>query len=172
MQAVRNRLAEEERVIATGRCADITTIGDLDSVGAAWTEIVINLHVHWVPDIKKLGAVCSLDLDHAQTCTEVHRRHRSAMVTAHDALIRQHFIPNRGPVNWEYTSMDSVVGPLSKAILGFSRPTTAAAQKLKERLALRGPRCRLAPRGRHTVFFVRASRHHYRAATTARTSSA
>ena len=34
--------------------------------------------------------------------------------------------------------MDSVVGSLSKTILGFSRPTTAATEKLKEQLALRG----------------------------------
>ena len=34
--------------------------------------------------------------------------------------------------------MDSVVGPLSKTILGFSRPTTATTEKLKEQLALRG----------------------------------
>ena len=36
--------------------------------------------------------------------------------------------------------MDSVVGPLSKTILGFSRPTAATSEKLKEQLALRGRR--------------------------------
>jgi hypothetical protein len=137
--AVRNRLAEEEQVVATGRCADITTTGDLDSAGAAWTYVMVTtLHVHWVPDIKRLGAVCSLDLDQVQTCTEVHWRHRSAMFMDHDPFIRLHFVPNGRPLNWEYTSMDSVVGPLSKTILGFSRPTTAAAEKLKEQIAIRG----------------------------------
>jgi hypothetical protein len=71
--AARDRLAEEEKVVATGRYADITTTGDLDSAGAAWTYVMVTtLHVHWVPDIKRLGAVCSLDLDQVQTCTEVH----------------------------------------------------------------------------------------------------
>jgi hypothetical protein len=137
--AVRDRLADDEQVLASGRCADITTTGDLDSAGAAWTYVMVtNHHVHWVPSIRRLTTVCSLDLDHVQTCTEVHRRHRSAMVLRHDPLIRLHFVPNGRPLNWEYTSMDSVIGPLSKTILGFSRPTAAAAERLKEQLALRG----------------------------------
>jgi hypothetical protein len=137
--AVRDRLADDEQVLATGRCADITTTGDLDSAGAAWTYVMVtNHHVHWVPSIRRLTTVCSLDLDHVQTCTEVHRRHRSATVLRHDPFIRLHFVPNGRPLNWEYTSMDSVIGPLSKTILGFSRPTAAAAERLKEQLALRG----------------------------------
>ena len=60
------------------------------------------------------------------------------MIMDHDPFIRLHFVPNGRPLNWEYTSMDSVVGPLSKTILGFSRPTTTAAEKLKEQLVLRG----------------------------------
>jgi hypothetical protein len=56
----------------------------------------------------------------------------------HDPLIRWHFAPNGRPVNWTYTTMDSVIGPLSRTILGFSRPTTRAAERLKEQLALRG----------------------------------
>jgi hypothetical protein len=137
--AVRDRLAESEQVLATGRCADITTTGDLDSAGAGWTYVMVtNLHAHWVPSVRSLITVCSLDLDQVQGCTEVHWRHRSAMIMDHDPLIRLHFVPNGRSRNWEYTSMDSVVGPLSKTILGFSRPTTAATEKLKERLALRG----------------------------------
>ena len=136
---VRDRLAKEEQVVATGRCADITTTGDLDSAGASWTYVMVTtLHVHWVPDIERLGAVCSLDLARVQTCTEVHWRHRSAIVMAHDPLNRLHFVPNGRPLNWTYITMDSVIGPLSETILGFSRPTTAAAEKLKEQLALRG----------------------------------
>ena len=34
--------------------------------------------------------------------------------------------------------MDLVAGPLSTTILGFSRPTAKAAEKLKEQVALRG----------------------------------
>ena len=137
--AVRDRLAEDEQVLATGRCADITTTGDLDSAGAAWTYVMVtNRHAHWVPSIRSLITVCSLDLDQVQGCAEVHWRHRSAMIMDHDPLIRSHFVPNGRPRNWEYTAMDSVVGPLSTTILGFSRPTTAATEKLKEQLALRG----------------------------------
>jgi hypothetical protein len=137
--AVRDRLAEDEQVLAMGRCADISTTGDLDSAGAAWTYVMVtNRHMHWVPSIRRLRMVCSLDLDQVQTCIEVHWRHRSAMIMDHDALIRLHFVPNGRPLNWEYTSMDSVVGPLPRTIFGFSRPTTTAAAKLKEQLSLRG----------------------------------
>jgi hypothetical protein len=137
--AVRDLLADDEQVLATGRCADITTTGDLDSAGAAWTYVMVtNRHVHWVPNIERLRTVCSLDLDQVQTCIEVHWRHRSAMIMDHDALIRAHFVPNGRLRHWEYTAMDPVVGPLSRTILGFSRPTTTATVKLKEQLSLRG----------------------------------
>jgi hypothetical protein len=137
--AARDLLADKERVLATGRCADITTTGDLDSAGAAWTYVMVtNRRVHWVPSIRRLGTVCSFDLDQVQTCIEVHWRHRSAMIMEHDALIREHFVPNGRPLHWEYVSMDSVVGPLSRTILGFSRPTTTATVTLKEQLSRRG----------------------------------
>ncbi len=137
--AVRERLAEDEHVLATGRCADITTTGDLDSAGAGWTYVMVtSRHVHWVPSIRRLITVCSLGLDQVRSCTEVHWRHRSAMIMDHDVLNREHFIPNGRPLHWEYASMDPVVGPLSKTILGFSRPTTSATLKLKEQLSLRG----------------------------------
>jgi hypothetical protein len=138
-EAVRDRLGEDEQVLATGRCADITTTGDLDSAGAGWTYLMVtNRRVHWVPSISKLRSVCSLDLDQVETCAEVHWRHRSAIVMRHDPLIRSHFEYNGRQLNWEYTSTDPVVGPLSKTILGFSRPTTAATVRLKEQLSLRG----------------------------------
>ena len=100
--------------------------------------MVTNRRVHWVPSIVRLRTVCSLDLDQVQTCIEVHWRHRSAMIMDHHALIREHFVPNGPPLRWEYTSTDSVVGPLSRTILGFSRPTTTATVKLKEQLSRRG----------------------------------
>jgi hypothetical protein len=139
--AVRDRLLQDEQVIATGRCADITTTGDLDSAGAGWTFVMVtNRHVHWVPSIRGRapGDVCSLSFDWVQACTEIHWRHRAAIVMDHDPFIRQHFAPNGRPLNWEYTSVESVTGPLSKTILGFSRPTAAAAGALKELLSLRG----------------------------------
>jgi hypothetical protein len=137
--AVGERLAEDEEVLATGRCADITTTGDLDSGGAGWTYVMVtNRHVHWVPSITILPAVCSLDLEKVASCTEVLWRHRSAVIMDHAPIVRRHFLPNGRPLNWEYTAMDSIVGPLSETILGFSRPTVAASEKLKEQLALRG----------------------------------
>jgi hypothetical protein len=139
--AVRDRLLQDEQVIVTGRCADITTTGDLNSAGAGWTFVMVtNRHVHWVPSISRRapGDVCSLSFDWVQACTEIHWRHRAAIVMDHDPLIRRHFVPNGRPLNWEYGSMDLVIGPLSKTILGFSRATTAAAEKLKQQLASRG----------------------------------
>ena len=137
--AVGERLAWGEEVLAAGRCADITTTGDLDSGGAGWTYVMVtNRHVHWVPSIRMPPAVCSLDLDKVASCAEVLWHHRSAVIMGHAPIARPHFLPNGRPLHWEYTAMDSVVGPLSKTILGFSRPTAAASEKLKEQLALRG----------------------------------
>ena len=136
--AVRDQLAEGEQDFASGRCADISTTGDLDSAGAGWTYVMVtNRHVLWVPDIERLGLICSLDLDQVRSCTEVLWRHRSALVMDHHPLTRLHFVPNGRPLNWTYR-MDLVVGPLSTTILGFSRPTARAAEKLKEQVALRG----------------------------------
>jgi hypothetical protein len=137
--AVCGQLGEGEQTLASGRCADISTTGDLDSAGAGWTYVMVtNQHVHWVPNIEKLGLICSLDLDQVRSCAEVHWRHRSAVVLDHDSLTRLHFAPNGRPLNWSYVAMDSVVGPLCTTILGFSRPTANAAEKLKEQVALRG----------------------------------
>ena len=139
--AVRGSLLADEQVLATGRCADITTTGDLDSAGAGWSFVMVtDLHVRWVPSVEGLdpGAICSLDLEQVHSCTEARWRHRAAMAMDHDPLIRWHFAPNGRPVNWTYTTMDSVIGPLSRTILGFSRPTTRAVERLKEQLALRG----------------------------------
>src|SRR3954451_7126951 len=136
--AVRAELGEGEQKLASGRCADISTTGDLDSAGAGWTYVMVtNRHVLWVPDIERLGLICSLDLDQVRSCTEVHWRHRSALVMDHDPLTRLHFVPNGRPLNWMYTR-DLVVGSLSTTILGFSRPTAKAAQQVKEQVALRG----------------------------------
>lgn len=72
--AVRDLLPDKEQVLATGRCADITTTGDLDSAGAGWTYVMVtNRRVHWVPSIERLRTVCSLDLDRVQTCIELAR---------------------------------------------------------------------------------------------------
>jgi hypothetical protein len=100
--------------------------------------MVTNRHVHWVPSIRIVPAVCSLDLDKVASCTELLWRHRSALIMDHALIVRRLFLPNGRPLNWEYTSMDWIVGPLSKTILGFSRPTAATSEKLKEQLALRG----------------------------------
>ncbi|HJX07742.1 MAG TPA: hypothetical protein VJ736_06695 [Actinomycetota bacterium] len=137
--AVRDRLGEQERVITIGRCADVTTTGDLDSAGAGWTYVMVtDRRVHWVPHITNATDVCSLDLDRVRTCTELHRRHRSALLMDHEPLVRLHFPPNGRPPNTTYTHGDPVLGSLSQTILGFSRPTAAAAEALKDQLARRG----------------------------------
>src|SRR5215212_9612423 len=105
--AVRSRLSEYERVLATGRCADISTTGDLDSGGAGWTyAMVTNRRVHWVPDIERQGDVCSLELQAVQSCTERLSRHRSALTMRHDPLVRQHMVPNGRPRNSHYLVTD------------------------------------------------------------------
>ena len=108
--AARSHLFAGEEVLATGRCADITTTGDLDSAGAAWTYVMVtDRRLLWAPSIRKLAATCSLDLDAIRRCNEVHWRHRCAMAMHHDPLVRQYFAPNGRQRNWEYTSMDVVV---------------------------------------------------------------
>ena len=136
--AVRTRLLGDEEVLAKGRCADITTTGDLDSAGAAWTFVMVtDRHVHWVPNIMQLEATCSLDLDAVRSCSEIRWRHRSAMAMFHPPLVRQHLAPNGRHRNWHYVAMDLIVGPLSETILGFSRPTTEVTEALRDQLAIR-----------------------------------
>lgn len=142
--AVRSGLFGGEEVLASGRCADISTTGDLDSAGAAWTFVMVtDRRVHWVPNISRLAGTCSLDLDEVWCCAELHWRNRSAMSMFHEPLIRQYFTPNGRQQNWMYLS-DLVVGSLSRTILGFSRPAAAASERLKEQLALRGVEARPA----------------------------
>jgi len=137
--AVLSHLSVGEEILATGRCADITTTGDLDSAGAAWTYVMVtDRRLLWVPSIRTFVGTCELDLDAISRCNEIRWRHRSAMAMHHDPLVREYFAPNGRQKNWEYTSMSVARGPLSKTILGFSRPTTAASEKLKKQLADRG----------------------------------
>jgi hypothetical protein len=137
--SVRMRLFDDEDVLAIGRCADITTTGDLDSAGAGWSFVMVTeRRVHWVPSIRSSIQPCSLDLDRVRRCAEIHWRHRSAIAMDHDPLVRPHFAPNGRKRNWDYASVDVVMGPLSRTILGFSRSTTNAARALKEQLAVRG----------------------------------
>jgi hypothetical protein len=137
--SVRGRLFTDEEVLAIGRCADITTTGDIDSGGAGWTYVMVtNRRLHWVVDIARFDTACSLDHDDVWRCSEALWRHRSAITLGHDPLIRQHLVPNGRPLHWEYRAMDLVVGPLSETILAFSRPTAAAAEALKEQLVHRG----------------------------------
>jgi hypothetical protein len=137
--AVRSNLFSDEEVLATGRCADITTTGDLDSGGAAWTyAMVTTRRLHWIPDIRRLDRDSSLDLDEVWSYSEALWRHRSAITLRHAPIIRQHFVPNGRPRHWHYTAMDLMTGPLAETILAFSRPTTAVAEALREQLAGRG----------------------------------
>jgi hypothetical protein len=101
--AVGERLAGDEEVLATGRCADITTTGDLDSGGAGWTYVMItNRHC--------IGCRVSgclprsvLDLDKVASCTEVLWRHRSAVIMDHLPIVRPHFLPNGRPLHWVHS---------------------------------------------------------------------
>ena len=64
----------------------------------------------------------------------------------HDPLVREHFAPNGRHENWEYTSMEIVRGSALETILGFSRPTTVATERMKEQLAARGVEVRRVER--------------------------
>jgi hypothetical protein len=134
---VRAHLDEDEQVLATGRCEDITERGSINSGGAAWTYVMVtNRRLRWVPHAE-VRFEASLDLDDVTEVSERSHGHRYAIDLAHRPLSRPHSAPAHRFLMFAWG--DTVVTtPLSHTQLAFSRRDTEAARALRDQLVRRG----------------------------------
>lgn len=133
---VRARLRENEQVLATGRCEDITVQGGIESGGAAWTYVMVTAQrLHWVPHAV-LRFRTSLDLDDVTAVSERFRDHRFAIDLVHHPLSRPHWAPAHRFLMFEWGNT-VVTTPLIHTELTFSRRDTEASEALRNQLARR-----------------------------------
>jgi hypothetical protein len=140
---VSGHLDPHERVVAMGRCADITELFDIEQAGTARTLVVItNTKLRWVPRYN-LDYEASLDLDRVTSFTERSHGHRFAIWMGHLELERRRILPDlslpadlRDRLRREGRLREGS-GPFLFTELAFSRADTAAAKALRESLVSR-----------------------------------
>lgn len=135
---VRRRLPPDERVLAIGRCEDITEIGGPERGGMTQAYVMITSRkLRWVPG-RKLAYEASLDLDAITAYTERRLAHRYAISLEHPPLERRRIVPDltlppelRAQLRAEGRLREGT-GPFSYTELAFSRRDTVAARALRE----------------------------------------
>jgi hypothetical protein len=126
---LRSHLDPDERVLAIGRCEDITIRGSIDSPG--WTYLMItNARLRWVPHAD-LGFEAALAFSSVTAARERSSKHRYAIALEHAPLTRSHWAPAHRFLTFEWGNR-VVATPLTRTVLAFSRRDTDAA------IALRG----------------------------------
>jgi hypothetical protein len=134
--AIRRHLSLEETVIATGRCQDITDLGDIDMGGGGWTFVLVtDRRLWWVPGVN-LRFETALDLDGVNRATEETWKHRYGITLHHAPLVRRHVVPEYRLMRWRWgdTEQDDT---FLRTRLAFSRSGTKAAVALRDQLAER-----------------------------------
>lgn len=141
--AVRRHLEAGERVIAVGRCADITELGGVDEGGKARSYIMItDRRIRWVPDYN-LAHEASLRLDDITAYRERTRAHRWAIMLTHPSVEHARLWPGRElPADLAKKlrtqgRLRDEAGPITYTEFAFSRRDTAAARTLLHSLASR-----------------------------------
>jgi hypothetical protein len=133
---VRSHLGLEERVLAIGRCEDITVRGSINSGGAAWTYIMVtDRKLRWVPG-SDLRFEASLDLDNVRTASERLDGHRYAIELDHPPVMRLHWVPAHRFLMFQWGNALTTAG-MSRTELAFSRRDTDAADALRGELVRR-----------------------------------
>jgi hypothetical protein len=141
--AVRGHLEAGERVIAVGRCADITELGDAGEGGKARSYVMItDRKLRWVPHYD-LRHEASLDLDYITQYRERSLAHRWAIMLMHPSVDHPRTWPARRlpadlarELRAEGRLRDQP-GPIPFTELAFSRRETAAARALRGSLISR-----------------------------------
>ena len=130
-------LEPDERVIAVGRCEDITALGDIDSGGAAWTFVMVtDRRLRWVPYVR-LRYETNVGLDGVSAVFDQTSAHRYAM-TLHHAPVRAFRDVPAHRFLWFQWGNAEAVRTLGTTTLAFSRRDTAAALALRAELDRRG----------------------------------
>lgn len=132
--AIRGHLDPDERVLAVGRCEDITQRGGVEQGGAAWTYIMVtDRRLRWVPGAN-LKFEASLDLTAVKAAWERSVGHRYAIALEHAPLTRPHWVPAHRFLRFEWGNA-VVTTPLTGTKLAFSRRDTKAAAALREQVS-------------------------------------
>jgi hypothetical protein len=127
---LRAHLEPDERVIAVGRCEDITARGDIDSGGAAWTFVMVtDRRLRWVPYVR-LRYETNVGLDGVTAVYEQTSAHRYAM-TLHHGPVRALRDVSAHRFLWFRWGNADAVRTLLVTTLAFSRRDTAAALALR-----------------------------------------
>ena len=129
---LRSHLDPDERVLAVGRCEDITIRGSIDSPG--WTYLMItNARLRWVPDADP-RIEAALAFSSVTAARDRSSKHRYAISLEHAPLTRSHWEPAHRFLTFEWGNR--VVGtPLTRTVLAFSRRDTDAAIALRRQLS-------------------------------------
>jgi hypothetical protein len=140
---LRAHLDPDERVIAIGRCGDISDRGGLDQGGAAgWTFVMVtDSRLRWVPGVS-LPFETAVQLDNVTDAFEQTSAHRYAMTLHHAPVRALRVVPAHRFLAFRWGDA-TAVRTLRTTRLAFSRRDTDAARALREQLALRG----MIPRG-------------------------
>lgn len=141
---VRNHLNTGERVLAVGRCADITEVGGPEDGGTASAYVMITTDkLRWVP-YSHLYYEAALGFDEVTAFTERTLAHRYAICLRHPPLDRLRMVPDEVfPPEWRahLRAKGHLRGdgrsPLSRTEIAFSRRDTRAARALREALTSR-----------------------------------
>jgi hypothetical protein len=135
--AVRGHLEAGERVVAVGRCADITELGDVGEGGTARSYVMItDRKLRWVPHYD-LRHEASLNLDDITQYRERTLAHRWAIMLKHPSVEHPRMWPARQlpadlarELRAEGRLRDQP-SPIPFTELAFSRRETAAARALR-----------------------------------------
>ncbi len=135
---VRKHLEPGERVLAVGRCEDITEVHGPERGGTASAYVMITTQrLRWVPH-SHLDYEASLDLDEVTAFTERTLAHRYTISLRHPPVERRRMVPDeRFPLEWRVhlRAKGHLRGdgrsPLSRTELAFSRRDTQAARALR-----------------------------------------
>jgi len=140
---LRARLEPDERVVAVGRCEDVTDRGSVEG-GAGWTFVMVtDRHLRWVPGVS-LRFETAVALDDVTHAFEQISAHRYAM-TLHHALVRAlRRVPAHRFMTFRWGNA-TALRTLKRTMLAFSRLNTDAARALREQLARRGVVAKVVP---------------------------
>jgi hypothetical protein len=134
---LRVHLDPDERVIAVGRCEDITLRGDIDDGGAASTFVMVtDRYLRWAPH-GWLRYVTAVDLDDVSEALERTSAHRYAIRLRHPPVQALRDAPKHRFLGFRWGDTDAL-RTLRITTLAFSRRDTKAARALREQLARRG----------------------------------
>jgi hypothetical protein len=135
-ETVRSHLEPDERVLAVGRCQDVTERGGPEQGGSAHTYVMVtDRHLRWIRD-SDLRYEASLPLDDVTEASEHRAAHHYSIELMHLPLVRLHVVPAHRFLKYRWGNAFTRE-PLTRTELAFSRSDTEAASALRAQLVAR-----------------------------------